>query len=273
MKKIFRFIGHRSFWLNLAFAALVVIGIVWGTFRYLDSYTLHGESVSVPDLRELSVDDAQNVLESRNLSAEIIDSVYSDNDPRGVVVVQKPEPNARVKKGRTIFLTMNSTVPEKVSIPDLEGKSLRIALSLLEVVGIKVEELEYEPDETCTDCVLEIRYQDEPIEPGERIRKGDKITLVLGRQTNARVSVPNLLGLGLEEAQNKLEEKSLNFGAVLRCDGCTTEEDTARAQVYLQSPSPSESSFISLGSRVDVYLTMDSTRVESVLDTTRVDSL
>lgn len=255
----FRTLSSKRLWLNLVLIALLVLALVFGVLFWLSSYTLHGESVGVPDLRGSNYASLDEVLYSAELTYEVTDSIYSDEYPRGAVVHQNPSPGHRVKEGRTIYLTVNSLLPEMVSMPDLKGKSRRIAIPILEISGLVLENLSYKPDETCTDCVLDQLFEGEPIEAGTQIRKGEKVTLVLGQRSNELTKVPRMLGLSYEDAYSLLNAYSLNMGQILSCEGCLTAEDTVKAFVVNQFPASHEET--TLGSFVDLMLTLDADKV------------
>ncbi len=251
----FRTLSSKRLWLNLALIGLLLLALVFGVLFWLSSYTLHGESVGVPDLRGSNYASLDEVLYSAELTYEVTDSIYSDEYPRGAVVHQNPSPGHRVKEGRTIYLTVNSLLPEMVSMPDLKGKSRRIAIPILEISGLELENLTYKPDDTCTDCVLDQLFQGKPIAAGTQIRKGEKVTLVLGQRSNELTKVPRMLGLNYEDAYSLLNAYSLNMGQILSCEGCLSAEDTAKAFVINQFPASHEET--TLGSFVDLMLSLD----------------
>lgn len=231
-------------------------------------YTQHGTHIKVPNLAGMSIHEVEMNLENMDLSFEITDSVYSDAVLRGVVVTQNPMPEMKVKQGRTIFLSVNSVLPEMVVMPELLGKSRRIAIPLVEITGLVVDELVYQPDESCTDCVVGQKYEGENIEPGSLVRKGEKITLVLGKQSNEETNVPEILGLTFNDATQIILSRSLNVGDIIYCTGCETKMDTMNAFVLTQIPS--DGTEVNLGSFVDVYLTTDSSAarlIRAVTDT------
>ena len=223
---------------------------------WLSHYTRHGETISVPDLKGKSIEEITPLLQNSELTYEVTDSVYTDEVDRGVVVTQTPHSGKAVKKGRTIFLTLNSKLPEMVELPDLMGKSLRIAVPLLEITGLKLKSLEYKPDESCTDCVIGMKYGDEEVKAGSRIRKGAELTIVLGQQSREETIVPNLLGRQYRDAKDIILAQSLNIGQVLLCTGCQTSDDTSKAYVINQIPDEGDDA--NLGAYVDVFLSTDS---------------
>src|SRR5690606_1421883 len=100
----------------------------------------------------------------------------------------------------------------------------------------------------------------EPISGGDKIRKGEHITLVLGRESNARTYVPSLMGATWESAVRTLNAESLNPGVVLECTGCHTPEDSLKAVVVRQYPR--EGSHVALGTYIDLQLSADSTLMQ-----------
>jgi beta-lactam-binding protein with PASTA domain len=257
VKGFLRFMLSWRFVMHIALIGIFVVLTIWVTQLWLGSFTRHGKSVDVPDLSGLTIDRLDVVLNNTDLSYEITDSLYSEDFPRGVVIQQNPEPGSAVKRGRTIFLSVNSKLPEMVPMPGLSGKSLRIAIPVLEISGLQLESLQYKPDESCTDCVIGQLYKGQPIKEGTKIRKGEKITLVLGQQSRDRTRVPSLLGFTYTEASELLNSQSLNMGVVLVCSGCNTADDSASAFVINQSPGRNNE--VNLGSFIDVFLSTDST--------------
>ncbi len=144
-----------------------------------------------------------------------------------------------------------------INMPKLVDLSKRQAISVMDIIGLKVEELQYRPD-PCVDCVIAQLYKGKPILPESRIRRGEAITLVLGQgQHGSRVPVPDLRGLTNAEVQAVLNMSSLNLGVIATCDGCNTSGDSAFARVRRQSPGAGANNMISLGSAIDIWLTAD----------------
>lgn len=70
---------------------LVVVGLLllcgWLWPRY---FTRHGKAMRVPDMKGMTFDKAQMASAGRELRAFCDDSVYTDEYPKGSVVVQGP---------------------------------------------------------------------------------------------------------------------------------------------------------------------------------------
>ncbi|MCC6841094.1 MAG: PASTA domain-containing protein [Flavobacteriales bacterium] len=252
--------GRRSLFLLLApvaLAALVVLASWW----WMAGYTRHNVQVKVPDLQSMTFEEAVQALEALDLRAEVIDSVYAEEAPKASVVDQDPDSGKFVKPDRTVYLVMNATQPKMLNMPDLVNLSKRQALSVMEILGLKVAAVEYRPD-PCMDCVVAQLYKGQAIAPDSRIRKGEAITLVLGQGQHGgeQVPVPDLRGMAYAEMKAVLAMASLNLGLVVEVQGCGNSGcDTALATVVRQFPSPDTEEMISPGGMVDVWLSMDTT--------------
>lgn len=248
--------------MNMVLLLVFILLIVFLTMKWLDLYTLHGESMQVPEVRGYSLSNLETLLANEDMTYEVTDSIFTEEYPRGTVVSQNPEPGEFVKKGRIIYVTINSLLPERVEVPELMGKSKRIALPILEITGLKLKSLKYRPDETCTDCVVGLEYQGESISAGEFLEKGEAVTLVLGQQSDIPTVVPDLLGLTYREAAELINTYSLNVGSIITCSGCETAKDSSNA--FVVNHRPERNSEVNLGTFIDLYLTTDSTMAKAL---------
>jgi eukaryotic-like serine/threonine-protein kinase len=238
---------------------LLVVALFFSGWLWLRSYTKHNVAMRVPELQGMTLAEAQGMLESRELRALVIDSVYSDELPKGSVVEQDPAAGVEVKPGRKIYIVVNASEPKMIDMPRLVDLSKRQAISVLDIIGLKVQELQYRPD-PCVDCVIAQLHKGQPIAAEARIRRGEAITLVLGSgDKGERVPVPDLEGLTHAEVQMVLNMASLNLGVLVECEGCNTAADSTLARVRRQSPSAHANDRIALGSTIDIWLTADTT--------------
>ena len=272
---MFKFLRSKAFLINLTAAILLVFFVIWCIFKFIDSYTLHGESISVPSLEGLSIAEAEALLTEKNLRYTILDSIYIANSEKGVVLEQNPLPDELVKKNRTIYITTSKIVPPKISMPNVVDMSQRLAIAKLESYGLKVK-TKYIPSE-CVNCVLKQEINGKVVKLNDKIEKGSVVLLTLGSGTsNERVLVPYLVNLTKEEAESTLMDASLNIGFTdyENCK-CQTFEDTLKAKVYRQSPIRSMSVPVNMGSSVDLYFTCDTNLINfdpPVIDTSGLET-
>jgi len=257
----FRFLITKKFLRHLGLAAAISIILLLGTLLWLKIYTHHGKTIMVPDLAGLTMDEVGDVTSSRRLRFEVVDSVFSTEMPRGTVVKQNPNASSRVKKNRKIFLTMNAVNLEMVSMPQLIGLSFRQARLALQNAGLLQGTITYKPD-FAKNNVLQQMHSDAVINEGTIITKGAVIDLVLGMGLSSKTTrVPDLVGLGLEEASAIISDYYLNLGAITYGLSFEEAEDSTGAIIWRQYPDYDEFKRLNMGMELDIWLTLDSTRV------------
>ena len=139
IKEFFSFRANRFFWLNILAMPVVLIIGVFVTLRWLDAYTRHGEAVIVPDVKHKPVAEALRTLEAEGLQGLVTDSTYVKTLPPGCVLDYNPPVNQKVKKGRIIYLTVNTQNVPLMELPDVaDNSSLREAEARLLAAGFKL---------------------------------------------------------------------------------------------------------------------------------------
>lgn len=179
LKEFFSFKRNRFFWLNLIAMIVVVIGAVWGTLHWLDNYTRHGQSVTVPNVKGLPLRAAENEINKLGLNAIAIDSNYVKGMPAGAVLEQTPESNSKVKEGRTVYLTINTADVPKIAIPDIiDNSSSRQAEARLRAMGFKLTAPELIEGEK--DWVYGVKYKEHQLISGDKVPRESVLTLCIG---------------------------------------------------------------------------------------------
>lgn len=180
LKEFFSFKKNRFFWLNLIAIIVVIIGACWGTLLWLDSYTHHGEAYMVPNVKNKTLNEAQQALSNQKLKGLVIDSSYVKGVPDGMVLDQNPAGGARVKEGRTIYLTVTTSKVLLVKLPDLiDNSSLRQAEAKLKAMGFKLTEPEYVSGEQ--DWIYGIKYRGRNlVVSGDKVPHEAMLTLCVG---------------------------------------------------------------------------------------------
>lgn len=265
------FIKSRVFWKQLGLAMVIGVAVILILIIWLNIYTRHGQSRPTPEIRGLSISEAEHVTGKNRMKLQIIDSVYTTLVPRGCIAEQNPLPGHRVKKGRTIKATINAFNPEMVAVPDLVGLPRRQALSMIETAGLQIGQLNYVPDLT-VDFVLKQTIHGREVSPGDSVQKGMVVDLVLGRGLSSqRTTLPRLTGYTLEQARNEILSASLNLGAFVFDATVLTHDDSLNAFVFKQNPEYRSEATVQLGSAVYIWLTTDSLKMPS--DTLSSDTI
>ena len=224
---------HWKVLVNILLAAAVFTGLVWLTFRWLELHTNHGKEIAVPNVMNRSVHDAIKILDDSGLDYEV-DSFKYDPKFRPFQVLQiYPSPGSRVKDGRTIILKVNPRSYAQVSVPDVLDRYKGLAFRQLEQVGLKVGDTIYEPS-IQRDAVLRMLYNGTSLKPGTLLPRFSTIDLVIGAGPKRNISVPNLVGLTVQEAKAIIAQNLFEVGLVESEDGKQDESDI----VYYQDPAP-----------------------------------
>lgn len=246
---------------RILLAVALFVTMAWITLIILDHYTKHGESVSVPDLRGLYVEEAQSVLKGNDLYALVIDSVYLKDKALGTIVEQIPVENSFVKKNRSIFLIVNKKQVKMIPLPEVSDVSYRQADALLKSLGLKVLSVEYQPSEF-KDLVIDVRYQGKSLEAGTRLPEGASVVLVVGSGMGSDISrVPSLVGLSIQQAKSQAVANAFVIGAVNYDVTPSGDEDSYL--VFKQKPAGNES--VPAGTSINIWLTKDQGLIDNAL--------
>ena len=241
----------------LTLAALAIVAYLGLSFG-----TRHGKQLTVPNFTGLSLSDAQYYASKRGLNIIVSDSLFVPAYPGGIVLEQLPKGGVAVKKGRKIYITINSFAQKRVPMPFVAGRSLRQAKNMLEGAGFGIDTLVYVED-IATNYVLAQYFEGVEVtaESGLMVEKGRGVTLRVGvRPEQNSTTVPRLIGRKLYEAKSRLWEVGLNVDTVTYEQGITLLNlDDARVcrQSILQG------SAVTLGERVSLHLTLDAAAVDA----------
>jgi beta-lactam-binding protein with PASTA domain len=165
----------------------------------------------------------------------------------------------KVKKKRTIYVKVASSVKPKIKMPNLVDLSFRQAQTILETYGLILGKTTYVPD-IAQNAVLEMKNKSKMLHPGDLVEKGDVIDLTLGLGMGGTlVEVPYLIGFTVEEAERILEVSMLRAGAIVADE---TVKDRSKAIIYKQMPDPLKKDLIPAGKVIDLYITLDKSKIQ-----------
>ena len=118
MVKFFKYLRTDTFRKNLI-AALIGLTVLFLLIVFgLNTYTRHNESVSVPELRGMLINDAVKKLQAEGFEYDL-DSVYQMDARPGLVIEQDPDPETKVKENRTLYLTIITRVAPRIQAAPL----------------------------------------------------------------------------------------------------------------------------------------------------------
>lgn len=179
IKEFFSIKKNFFFWGNLLAMAVLAVALVWGVFKWLDHYTDHDVSVTVPEVKGLSLAEAEQLLRKHKLDPVVSDSTYNTSQPGGIILDMIPAQGAVVKEGRSVYLTVNTNCPPMRVIPDLiDNSSLRQAEAKLLAMGFKLGENDSIEGEK--DWIYGIKYKGAHLQNGDEVPIGATLVLEVG---------------------------------------------------------------------------------------------
>ncbi|MFY0642928.1 MAG: PASTA domain-containing protein [Bacteroidia bacterium] len=172
---------------HIVLIGLLSLFFILAALWTLKFYTKHNEPlILLPNLEGEYSQDAIDRLEELGLNSEIVDTVFKDGAKKLAVINQNPNAGLNVKKGRRVYLVINSDKVPMVEIPDLAGKtSLVQAKNILSRRGLKLGKVIERP------CDFVRSRADEPViaqfahgdsadlSPGRFIERNSIIDLVI----------------------------------------------------------------------------------------------
>lgn len=176
-----------------------------------------GMEVEVPDLSNMTVDQAEEKLKEVGLSLGKTNSEYSESVEKDKIISQRPRQGDKVQTGSEVDIdvSLGEEEPEikNVSVPNLVGRSEDDAISIAEDSGISVRNINYEYSETIEKGLV----ISQSISANTEVAENSKIDLVVsnGKDPNKekkenKVEKPNDKS-NQDNQQNTQETVSVNF--------------------------------------------------------------
>ena len=199
--------------------------------------------VEVPELKNMSEEDARILLASKNLMVGAVDGTYSDTVEKGKIVYQNPEQGTEVPENTPVSFVI-SKGSDTVVVPDLRGDTQAEAKAKLERLGLKLGEVAYEHcDEAYKDKILS-----QSADPGDKLKLESKVDIIigLGPEPKLMIEVPSLIGKTMAAASKELRDAGFVLGDV----GEDYSETIPQGRIISQSPAEGtkqeEGSFIDI---------------------------
>lgn len=215
-------------------AAVLLAIMVLGGFYYGYHKYVNVPEVAVPNVVGKIESEAINILRENKLDHEIRRD-FSPTVAKGYVIEQEPVEGLMVKENRTVILIV-SEGPEFKVVPDLFNMILSDARTKLFEAGFVLSE---PVKEEFNQDVEKDRVISQSAPANTPLIKGSEIKLVVSKGPEpVEQEIPDLRGLTVEQAKNKLAERNLQ----LDDHGVTHQYNTEfmRGQVILQAPEAGE---------------------------------
>jgi beta-lactam-binding protein with PASTA domain len=157
-------------------------------------------TAKVPDLNGLSRDDAETKLKEAGLTLSPSVQEVDTNDPDevGKVVNQTPQAGNDVQQGTSVSISIGKGKQQK-QVPNYIGKTFSEANSALTGMGFSVKRVEQQSDQPKEQVIQQTPN-------GGSVPVGSTITLTVSTgQPDNKIEMPSLIGMTVDDAQQKLE--------------------------------------------------------------------
>lgn len=220
---IFSLATNGYFYLALiGLAAFGALSLAFVSKVAMPTYTRHSSFVTVPDLTNLSFEEASSVLESNGLRPDRRTVKFRPDLPRDVVVEQNPPIGTAVKPGRRVYLTVNSGTVPTIVVPNVVDLSIQEAKNRMISAGLRV--VETRPDPIPSPYGDTITKTSPPA--GATVDRGSEAILWYSTGMGSQyVEVPNVVGMTINQAERTLFEMKLRSIAV---DATAATDSVAR---------------------------------------------
>ncbi len=232
--------GKGKWWALGALAVVLIaaiVGVLWFTGVFDSEEPPPPAAVPVTDVSGMDVQTATRALENDGFVVGDQTEQASAEVDEGDVIETDPPAGQDAEEGATVNLVVSSG-PQMVDVPVLSGYSYDRAKEILEGLGLKVSK-EFQDNSLPRDQVINT----DP--PGPRqVEAGSSIKLIVSR---GQVTVPNLVGRSLEEAQTMLDDLGLDYD--------TQDDDSSdQPEGVVTRQTPGENQQVSPGSTITLFV-------------------
>jgi beta-lactam-binding protein with PASTA domain len=258
-KEVGLFLSSTIFLKNFAMMVGTVVGFVLLTNWFLGCYTHHGESVQVDDFTGMELKDAIRQGSDKDFEFEILDSVWQEGKPSGLIMSQTPKPLSRVKEGRKIYVTITGN-PEAYRLPEFKESSYEYESYAKKILnyGVKSKVTERVFDRKQAEGSILYFYHDgkkiteREVKSGYYVMPGDMLEFVVTQELSNQLQVPDLVCMNYSAAEFLVSSSNLIIGNV-------NEEDAVSNQstAYVTRQDPAAGQPIQMGGQLTVWISQE----------------
>ncbi len=173
--------------------------------------------IKVPNFAEMNLDSVKRTLKSLGLEIGTVNEEYSDSVPRGEVISQSPNANESVDKGSKVNVTISKGKEIKtttLNIPDVSGKSVDEAKSILSSAGVEANAVKGDPAKSEGEAG---KVYSQSQSGSLTIKKGEKVTITInyyGDYVKAKHNAGELVGMTGAQAKAWASKNKINVSGI-----------------------------------------------------------
>lgn len=234
--------GGGVIFLGILLAFILVTGLFFGYGKLKG--VLAVDEITVPYIKGMQEEDARDLIESRNLTFRVIDTVKSDEFKEGQVITQSVEADTIVKSGYPIDVTISEGA-NLILVPSVLNRTLNDAEKILTDNGFRVGTV----DPRFSDTVAKGLVIEQNPKSSEELAPGSRVNLAISEGPEiVNVSMPDVVNRSIEEAKGMIIAEGLEVGDVTPQPSENIEKDIVTWQSYLPGTT------LESGTAVDLYI-------------------
>ena len=192
----------KKFIFNTAVLSLIFFILFFLSAVIFSQVLLRSEIVTVPDVIGKPVAQARTELRKKDLTLAQKGTESSDRFEKGLIVRQDPAAGSRIRVTRAIQV-FTSSGSGTVVVPDISGKNLDEALTLLQAAGLTKGRM----TQVHTPRLPAGRILDQRPAPGAIVERGSPVGLLLSQGgLDDRYVMPDLIGLRADGVIGRLDD-------------------------------------------------------------------
>ncbi|MBR5170525.1 MAG: PASTA domain-containing protein [Muribaculaceae bacterium] len=175
-----RFRDRHPILVNSTLMVLALVALGYIALLFIDVFTSHGQQVQVPDVRNMPLEKAIEILEDAGLRWDISDSTtFYENYKPGTVIDQDPKAKSYIKKIRIIYLNVNAMHAPIIPLPKLVDLPGRQGAAMLKAMGYKHVDIDSIPSEMAG-LILQVTVDGRNVAPNTGVSVNSQIKIIVG---------------------------------------------------------------------------------------------
>ena len=185
----------------LMFILFLLVFSLIGALALGAYYYYNSEKVTVPNLINMTYDEALTTLQTKDLKIKTQEQEVEDPTKDGIVLKQNKAPGKEVRKNSTVKVTIG-VYEEKYVLENFLGKNIDVAINALESNNIKYEITYTETTEYEDGIIISLTP-----EPGVTLEENSKVILEVAKnEENIKTPSENESSSQDESSEKPLEE-------------------------------------------------------------------
>ncbi len=210
----------------------IIIGVIVGIIVIIAAVLavnalVGGKSVIVPDVSNMTEDQARQAAEAVGLEVQIEKQVNDNKVEAGRVVSQDPAAGTESRSGRVLRITLSKGT-NMVNVPSVIGLSENEAIQTVEQAKLSVSEIRREYNDSYETGVV---FNVSPAQQSQ-VNEGSTVVLYVSKGRNT-AGVPSIVGLTDDVAQKQIVSAGFVVGTISE----QYSDQYAKGLVMSQSPS------------------------------------